>query len=570
MNETRAGRPAETPAGALASHQDLRQEAGLARERTIHAVLRHKVEELGNRDFFTFRDHVYGYADLDRESDKVAAGLQRLGITKGDFVAIEMANRPEFLFIWFGLSKLGAIEVPLNTAHRGELLTYMISKPECRLLITEKRWLDRVGPILKDVPTVEQVVVLGEPGEESPALAAETPAPPAGPLPTFDKPVLDYRQLVDNDGSFNRPDVLWSDPFAIIFTSGTTGPSKGSLMPQNYALFMGEVMTGCGEYTEADCLYNALPLFHGNAQLLSTMPALISGARMVLAERFSASAFWPEVKKYGCTEFNYIGGILPILLKAEPRPDDADNPLRVMVGGGCPPDLFDVFEQRFGVILLEGYGMSELGLPLLNTLRHRRKGTIGHPAHGCQVKIVDDYDVEVPPGIMGEMLVRTEKPYTMLLEYYKDPQKTVEAWRDLWFHTGDYGVKDEEGYYHYKDRKKDALRRRGENISSYEVERIINSHAAVLESAAVPVKSPESEDEVMVCLALKPGAALEPVELMDHIQDKMAYFMMPRYLRIMDQLPHTPTEKIQKQVLRDEGVTVDTWDRETAGYQVRR
>jgi crotonobetaine/carnitine-CoA ligase len=158
----------------------------------------------------------------------------------------------------------------------------------------------------------------------------------------------------------------------------------------------------------------------------------------------------------------------------------------------------------------------------------------------------------------------------MLLEYYRDPQKTVEAWRDLWFHTGDYGVKDEDGYYHYKDRKKDALRRRGENISSYEVERIINSHPAVLESAAVPVKTPESEDEVMVCLALKPGATLGAVELMDYIQDKMAYFMMPRYLRIMGQLPHTPTEKIQKQALRDEGVTADTWDRETAGYQVKR
>lgn len=555
MSETRAGRPAETPAGTSAAHPGSRGGGDLARERTIHQVLRRKVEEFGNRDFFTFRDRVYGYADLDRESDRVAAGLQRLGVSKGDFVAIEMANRPEFLFIWFGLSKLGAIEVPLNTAHRGDLLAYMINKPECRLLISESRWLDRVAPVLSDVPAVERVVLLGEPGEGIPAL---------------DKPVLDYRQVTDNDGTFNRPDVFWSDPFAIIFTSGTTGPSKGSLMPQNYALFMGEVMTDCAEYTESDCLYNALPLFHGNAQLLSTMPALLSGARMVLAERFSASAFWPDATKHGCTEFNYIGGILPILLKAEPRPDDADNPIRVMVGGGCPPDLFNIFEQRFGVTLLEGYGMSELGLPLLNTLRHRRKGTIGRPAHGCQVKIVDDHDVEVPAGVMGEMLVRTERPYTMLLEYYRDPQKTVEAWRDLWFHTGDYGVKDEDGYYHYKDRKKDALRRRGENISSYEVERIINSHPAVLESAAVPVKTPESEDEVMVCLALKPGATLGAVELMDYIQDKMAYFMMPRYLRIMGQLPHTPTEKIQKQALRDEGVTADTWDRETAGYQVKR
>ncbi|NLT36268.1 MAG: AMP-binding protein [Gaiellales bacterium] len=525
-----------------------------ARERTIHALLKRRVAEHGNREYFTFRERVYGYEDLDRESDRVAAGLQKLGVKKGDFVAIEMKNRPEFIFIWFGLSKLGAVEVPLNTAHRGDLLAYMINKPECRLLITESDWLDRVAPVLDDTG-VEQVIVLGREGEE---------------LPGLSRPTLDYRALVDNDGAYQEIDVFWSDPFAIIFTSGTTGPSKGSLMPQNYALFMGEICTECAEYTEADRLYNALPLFHGNAQLLSTMAALVSGARMVLAERFSASRFWDDIKRHGCTEFNYIGGILPILLKAEPRPDDADNPVRVMVGGGCPPDLFDLFERRFGVVLLEGYGMSELGLPLMNTLKHGRKGTIGRPVYGCEVKVVDDHDSEVAAGVMGEMLVRTQKPYTMLLEYYKDPQKTVEAWRDLWFHTGDYGVKDEEGYFHYKDRKKDALRRRGENISSYEVERIINSHPAVLESAAVPVKSPESEDEVMVCLSLKPAASLAPVELMDYVQDKMAYFMMPRYLRIMEELPHTPTAKIQKQELRDEGVTADTWDRETAGYQVKR
>jgi crotonobetaine/carnitine-CoA ligase len=526
-----------------------------SRQRTVHRELKRKVEKYGNRDFFYFKDQAYSYEDLDRESDRVAAGLQMLGVKKGDFVAIEMKNRPEFLFIWFGLSKLGAIEVPLNTAHRGELLAYMINKPECRLLITESEWLDRIGPILKDVPAVENVLVLGGPGDE---------------VPSLDKPALDYRRVVDNDGVFDAPDVFWSDPFAIIFTSGTTGPSKGSLMPHNYALFMGEVIMESGEYGEADCLYNALPLFHGNAQLLSTMPALMSGARMVLAERFSASRFWPEVKKYGCTEFNYIGGILPILLKAEPSPDDADNPLRVLFGGGCTPDLFEVFEDRFGVTLIEGYGMSELGLPLMNTLKHRKRGTIGRCSYGCEVKCVDDDGLEVPPGVMGEMLVRTDKPYTMLLEYYKDPQKTVEAWRDLWFHTGDYGVMDEEGFFQFKDRKKDALRRRGENISSYEVERVINSHPAVWESAAIPVKSHEAEDEVMVCLSVKPGAQLEPVELMDFIQDKMAYFMMPRYIRIMDQLPHTPTEKIQKQVLRDQGLTADTWDANGAGYRVRR
>ncbi len=525
------------------------------RNRTIHGALKQKVAQYGSREFFYFKDQSFTYEDLDRASDRVAAGLQEVGIGKGDKVAIIMSNRPEFLFIWFGLSKLGAVEVPVNTAHRGDLLTYMMDKSDSRALVVEEKFMDRVAPALKDLPRLEQVIVLGDSKR---------------PLPEIEKRVLDYDALFDNDGAFEAPSVIWSDPFVIMFTSGTTGPSKGSLMPQNYALFMGKVCMESNEYTEADCLYNTLPLFHGNAQLLSTMPALMSGARMVLAERFSASRFWPEVKKYGCTEFNYIGGILPILLKAEPKADDADNPLRLMFGGGCPPHLFDEVETRFGVTLLEGYGMSEIGLPLLNTLKSRKIGTCGKASYGCEVKLVDDNGMIVGPGVPGELLMRTKEPFTMLLEYYKMPEKTVEAWRDLWFNTGDYLVMDEEGYFQFVDRKKDALRRRGENISSQEVEKVISSHPAVLESAAIGVKSAMSEDEVMICVSLKPGETLSPEALLDFAQERMAYFMVPRYVRFMEEMPKTPTEKIQKAVLREAGVTPDTWDRESVGYRVER
>jgi crotonobetaine/carnitine-CoA ligase len=524
-------------------------------KRTIHGVLKQKVAQFGSRVFFYFKDQSFTYEDLDRASDRVAAGFQEAGIGKGDKVAIIMGNRPEFLFVWFGLSKLGAIEVPVNTAHRGDLLTYMMDKSDCRLLVMEAGFMDRVAPVLKDLPKLERLVVLAEPEDT---------------VPNVEKPVLDYWQVTDNDGAYEAPSVTWSDPFVIMFTSGTTGPSKGSLMPQNYALFMGKVCMETAEYTEADCLYNTLPLFHGNAQLLSTMPALMSGARMVLAERFSASRFWPAVKKYGCTEFNYIGGILPILLKAEPKPDDTDNPLRIMFGGGCPPHLFEEVETRFGVTLLEGYGMSEIGLPLLNTLKSRKIGTCGKAAYGCEVKLVDDHGMEVGVDVPGELLLRTRQPFTMLLEYYKMPEKTVEAWRDLWFNTGDYLIMDEEGYFNFVDRKKDALRRRGENISSQEVEKAISSHPAVLESAAIGIKSDMGEDEVMICVTLNPGQNLTPEALLDFAQERMAYFMVPRYVRFMDQLPKTPTEKVQKAILREMGVSDDTWDREAAGYEVKR
>ena len=527
----------------------------LVHERTIHRVLRQKVAQYGNRDFFYFKDRSLGYEDLDRESDRVAAGLQSLGLGKGDKVAILMNNRPEFLFLWFGLCKLGAVEVPINTAHRGDLLTYMVDKADCRLAVVESPFLDRLAPVLKDLPKLERILILGAAEEK---------------LPSLEKPTLDYQQVTANDGKYREVEVFWSDPFIIMFTSGTTGPSKGSLMPHNYALYMGETVSQAVDYSERDCLYNALPLFHGNAQLLSTMPALMSGARMVLAERFSVGRFWEEIKQYQCTEFNYIGGILSFLWKADPQPEDADNPLRVMLGGGAPMDLFDKIEKRFGVTLIEGYGMSEIGLPLMNSITERKKGTCGKAWADYQVKVVDDYGLELGPHTPGELLIRPNKPYSILLEYYKMPEKTVEAWADLWYHTGDYLYYDEEGYFYYVDRKKDALRRRGENISSYEVEKVINAHPAVMESAAVAVKSELGEDEVMVCLTLKAGAALSPVELMDYCRERMAYFMVPRYLRMLTALPKTSTQRVQKYQLRTEGVTPDTWDREKAGYQLKR
>jgi len=523
--------------------------------RVIHRVLKEKAERYGSREFFFFRDEAYGYEDFDRQSNKVAAGMQRMGLRKGDKVAIVMKNRPEFLFVWFGLSKLGAIEVPINTAHRGELLKYMLDMADCRFLVIESIFLDRVGPILNQLPKLEKLILLGE--------SKET-------LTSLEKTVIDYYQMVDNEGRFEMVEVLWSDPFIIMFTSGTTGPSKGSVLPHNYALCMGEICCESTGYDENDRLYNALPLFHGNAQVLSTMPALMSGARMVLAEKFSASRFWDDIKRCGCTEFNYIGGILPVLFKADPKSDDADNTLRIMFGGGAPMDLFEAFEKRFGVTLIEGYGMSEIGLPLMNTVNERKIGTCGKARADYDVKVIDDRGIEVDSNTPGELLLRPKKPYSILLEYYNMPEKTVEAWRDLWFHTGDYLTCDEDGYFRFVDRKKDAIRRRGENISSFEVEKVIRSHPAVLECAAIGVKSHLGEDEVMVCLTLKQGNTLTPEELIAHCQENMAYFMIPRYLRFIDQLPKTPTERVEKYRLREEGVTSDTWDLEKSGIFLKR
>lgn len=524
--------------------------------RTVHGVVEQLAEERGSDIFLHYRNSEYSYRAINEAANQVARGLQQLGVGKDDKVAIMMSNRPEFLFSWFGLSKLGAVEVPVNTAHRGELLSYMLDQADCVALIIESDFVTQLNAVLPALEKLKHIIVLeGESGEES-----ETDVLP-------EAETISYRTLADNDGRYREAEVRHSDPAAIMFTSGTTGPSKGAVVPQNYQLTMAEIIIGMADYSGQDCLYNALPLFHGNAQTLSTMPALMSGARMVLAKRFSASRFWDDVRRYRCTEFNYIGGILPILLKAEPAPDDADNPLRVLVGAGADRNTFEAFEKRFDVKLVEGYGMSEIGTPLNTGLDDRRPGSCGTLNPGYQVKLVDDEGNEVGANTPGELLIRPLKPYSMMLEYYRMPEKTVEAWQDLWFHTGDYLQHDEEGYYYFVDRKKDALRRRGENISSFEVERGINSHPAVLQSAAVAVKSELGEDEVMVCVALKPGEQLTAQALVEHCREVMAYFMVPRYIRFMDVLPKTPTERVQKYLLREQGVTADTYDRENPPAQ---
>ncbi len=533
----------------------------ITRERTVHALLERQAAKYGERTFLYFGDQTFSYREFEKAASRVACGLQRLGIRQYDMVSIIMDNCPEYFLSWLGLSKLGAVEVPINTAHKGYLLTYMLEHSDTRLVIVQSQYIDRLEPVLASLPKVETVVILGARGE-GPALNHG--------IEKMGKRVVDWEQVVDNDGDYEPADVRWSDPWAIMFTSGTTGPSKGALMPNNYAIHIGEIFCEAFEYNEHDRLHSPLPLFHGVAQLLATMAALVCGAEMVLVERFSAASFWDEVKHYQCTSSNYVGTILPILCKADPRPDDPDNPLRVITGGGVPKDVFEPFEKRFGLVIGEAYGMNEIGLPLFNPVTSHLPPTCLTCRDDYMVKIVDDNGQEVGPNTPGELLIRPLKPYVMLLEYYNDAVRTVEAWRDLWFHTGDYLRRDEDGYFHFVDRKKDALRRRGENISSYEVEKVINSHPGVLESAAVASKSDLGEDEVLVCLVLKPGQSVSPEELTDYCADRMAYFMVPRYLRFLDALPKTPTQRIEKYRLRSEGVTSGTWDRDKAGYKLRR
>ncbi|MGB9627988.1 MAG: AMP-binding protein [Thermodesulfobacteriota bacterium] len=515
-----------------------------------------RAERLGDRIFLRFKDQNISYQEINLYANRCANGFKNLGIKKGDKVSIMLPNCPEFIYIWFGLAKCGAVEVPVNTSYKGEFLRHIVDQSDSRVFVIAHEFLDRLKLIEDELKKLEKVVVLGDGEKEE--------------MGQFKIPMIPFKELFSGSEDPVEVKVLPSDPISIIYTSGTTGPSKGALCPHKFYIVCAERMLEYREGGKDDIFYTFLPLYHLNAQVLTTVTTLIAEAQMVLADRFSASRFWDEVRHYKATQFNYLGAVIPILAKQPPKHDDLDNPIKIALGAGCPQAVMEEVERRFGIKCLEGYGMTEIGIPIHVRVDDRRPGSCGKPMDIYEIKLVDDQDNEVPVGEVGEFVFRPREPFTMMLEYYNMPEKTLEAFRNLWFHTGDLGRKDADGYFYFVDRKKDALRRRGENISSFEVERAVNSHPSVLESAAVAVPSEVGEDEVKICVVLKPGETLSPEELIRYCNERMPYFAVPRYVEFMESLPKTPTERVEKYKLKQAGVTPNTWDREKAGIKITR
>ena len=536
--------------------------------------MRERAARLGDAVFLRFRDESYTYAQMDRYSNRCAHAFRRLGIQKDDKVTMMLPNCPDFIHMIFGIGKLGGVEVPINTSYKGEFLRHIVDQSDSKVLVVEGAWLSRVLFILDQLPKLTSIVVRGEVPAEGEGDAGAA----AGALAARNAIAADGRNvpLLTWDEFFAAPedpveaDILPEDALSIIYTSGTTGLSKGALGSHKFWVVCAEKMLDYRDGGKDDVFYTFLPLYHFNAQVLTLLTALVAEASMVLSDKFSASGFWDDIRKYGATQFNYLGAVIPILAKQPPRPDDKDNPARIALGAGCPANVMREVEERFGIMCLEGFGMSEIGIPIHVRTTDRREGSCGKPMDIYDIRLVDDHDEPVPVGEPGEIVFRPREPYTMMTGYYNMPEKTLEAYRNLWFHSGDLGRQDEDGYDYFVDRKKDALRRRGENISSFEVERAINTHPAVLESAAVAVKSELAEDEVKICIVLQPGATLTPEELIRYADERMPYFAVPRYVEFLDALPKTPTERIQKYLLKEAGVTPSTWDREAAGIKITR
>jgi crotonobetaine/carnitine-CoA ligase len=510
----------------------------------IASLLTTRAEVSADEPFVTFTGRTVTFAGMLERAREAADALSALGISRGDRLALMLPNCLEFLDLWFGSALLGAVLVPINTALRGEGLRYLIEHSGSKLLVVDEPLRDTAAEACSACAEPARLLVrdsaLGAQGELAQALAGGHPrAPLAGVAP--------------------------EELASILYTSGTTGLPKGVMNCHNaYATAGREFAAETVRVRSDDVLYTTLPLFHINAQTLTVMGSIVSGRPMVLAPRFSASGLLDDVRAHGATVFNYIGAMLTMLFKQPTRPDDSENPLRLTVGGAAPKELWRSFEQRFSLEILEIYGLTETAcFCLSNPPEDVRLGKIGTPVSWSEVRIEGPDGEVLGPGEPGEICVRSKLPDVMLMGYYGNEAATTEAMRGGWFHSGDRGEVDADGYFTFLDRLKDSIRRRGENISSYEVERAINEHPLVIESAAVAVPSELGEDEVMIVVVPREEGELTPEQLIEFAEQRIARFMVPRFVRFVDALPKTGTERVRKFMLREQGAA-DAWDREAA------
>jgi len=493
----------------------------------------------------------WSFAETRTRARALATALERLGVGQGDHVVVWLPNGKAALEAYFGVNYIGAVYVPINTAYKGALLAHVIDNASARIVLAHAGLVPRLAEI--DLGALEVAVVAG---------SAATPVPGLE-LRAWDD-VLADAGAAEPVGP-KTPIEPWHTQ-AIIYTSGTTGPSKGVLSSylHNFASMNDDAwycVRGDDRY-----LIN-MPMFHvGGCFIVYSM--LCRGASIAMTEGFRTEDFWRTARQTGSTVVFLLGVMSAFLLKAPRSAGERDHRLKTVFIVPFTEDATR-FAERFGVTVYTIFNMTEVSTPIISTPNPSEAGYCGKARPGIELRVVDPDDIELAPGEVGELIVRADQPWVLNHGYYKNAQATAEAWRNGWFHTGDAFRMNEAGEFYYVDRIKDAIRRRGENISSIELETQVNEHPAVQESAAVAVPSEWGEDEVLVVLAPKPGAAIDPGELIAFLAERMAHFMVPRYVRILEALPKTPTTKIQKAPLREDGVTPDTWDREAAGITLK-
>ncbi|TDC82254.1 AMP-binding protein [Actinomadura sp. 7K507] len=516
-------------------------------------VLRSQAQVHRRQTFLKFRDGEITYGEVDAAADRMARRLAGAGIGRGDHVGVMLPNCADFVHLIFALARLGAVAVPINIAYRGELLRHVLDSSDSGWLVIDGPYAERVVEVAERLPKLGGVIVRDAAG--------------GGVfLDQLGKPARDLAALPeDGDGPVEVP-VGFADMQAIMYTSGTTGPSKGAMVPHALALT-------CA-YDSLDFLdrwgktiYCPLPLFHAAGLWDGMLSALLGGGSIAIVERFSASRFWDDVRRFDAQVCMSVFSMIPILLNRPPTSRDRDHGLETFYMGKSSLD--EPLRERFGVRSVETYTSTEAGIATGSPYGEWRTGSCGQ-AHEerFQVAVVDEYDRELGAGEPGELVLRPRQPFVLTTGYYGNWEATTHCFRNMWFHTGDRVWRDDDGYFYFLDRMKDAIRRRGENISAFDLETEINRHPAVLECAAIGVPSELEDEDIKVSIVVQPDTGMEPAELVAYCEERLPRSMVPRYVEFVEALPRTPTDKVAKYRLRaqgDGGITETTWDREADG-----
>lgn len=536
---------------------------------TLVDAVRRQAELLGEAELLSMEGERLSFAELDRRSDVVATALAGVGVEPGTRVLALAANSPAFVVAMIATHKRRAVFTPVNTELKGAFLEHQVRNSEPSVVLVDADLLGAFTHVDTSGAGISATVVLGTGAGDGPL---EVPAAlGGGSVHTWE----DFTASVQVDpAALLTPQP--SDVCTIMYTSGTTGPSKGVLLPQAHCfLFAKGAAEAVGLRRGEDRYFTCMPFFHANALLMQVYACLLAGTPATVVARFSATSWLDQVIECGATVTNALGVMPEFIFRQPPDPRDRSHRLTRVMAVPVAEEWGAAFEERFGVRLIQGFGMTEVNMVAYSD-----------PADpvlaGCAGRVLDEYfdvvvadpetDEPLPPGHTGEILVRPKRPFCFNVGYFRMADKTVEAWRNLWFHTGDAGRFDADGRLYFVDRLKDRIRRRGENISSYEIEQVLNEHPAVLESAAVGVRVADAggEEEVKAVLVLHEGRSVEPVELLDWCVERMPRYAVPRFVELVAELDKTPSGKVRKQSLRDAGVTTTTWDRESVGYVVRR
>lgn len=521
------------------------------RSRTLSRILEFAAHEHGERPFLRMSGsgEWMTHAGASRSARRLAGALQRLGIGRGDYVPIMLPNGIEYALSWFAVNLLGAAYVGINTSMVGELLANQLTIAPARTWIVHAEFLPLLGRLPAALPeTLDSIVVVGLPPDER----GDAPR-----LVRFEKLLEAAEPFVPGDAT-TQP--LHSDICTLTFTSGTTGPSKAVMVPHSHAVTTAlNFIRGVGMTTD-DVLYTPLPLFHGMSSRMGLLPALLVGCRVVLGSRFSGTRFWSEVIEADATVAQIIFSIPGVLLAQPPSPNDRAHRVTRMMNAHHN----EAFEQRFGVQLIEAFAMSEIGTVISTPYGERRPGSAGRVHPDWEVELMDEDGNILSENATGEIVCRPRKPGLMMLGYLKQPERMVEATRDLWFHTGDIARRDADGYFWFLDRARERIRRRGENISSLEIEDIVRRHPDIADATVVAHPASAGEDDIRLLIVPNPSTLILAHEIHGWMQGHMPRFMVARYIEIVSSLPYTATSKVEKNRIIAAGLGAGAWDAELA------